>query len=132
MEQLGKDLEEAIGGQISLDITVVPAQEGVIDFDTAVTTTKIEESIRKAVKDLPIEILDIEAKTTSDGYEATAAVIEYQSGAITKEKITDLENSLSQEFSATIHIQIYAIPVEKLEGKTEKTPTPAPTATPAS
>ena len=130
VEQLNQKLEKAVGGPVSLDITVVPAQEGTVNFKTAVTTTKIEEAIQKEIKDLSAEVLNIKVEPAAEGYEATVTVVEYQPGAISQQTVNEMEKSLSQQFDTTISIQLYAIPVQKMEGEVGKTPMPALTATP--
>jgi uncharacterized hydrophobic protein (TIGR00271 family) len=130
VERLGNELEQAIGGSVKLDITVVPAHEGSFDIDTATATTIIEEAIRGAVAELPAGILGVEAHAATDGYEARMSVIEYEPGTVSTDMISDLESKLSQQLGSTVQIQVYAVPAEKIEGQAEPIPTVTAVAVP--
>ncbi len=115
VEQLGKELEAAVGAPVTADIITIPAQEARIDFETATTAIQIEEAIRDQLKALPIEILSIETTTAKDGFTVTLSVLELQPHVMTAEVVNQLEDALAQQFPEQIKILTYVIPAQKLE-----------------
>ena len=134
LERLGKELEAAVGAPVSLDIKSIPAHESSVDFETAVTVSEIEETVRKELSDLPIDIIDIEAESLPMGYSVFLVVVEYDKNVLTQEELNDLEQTLVEKYNSDFKITAYSIPVEKLEVEPTQTPTPqsSPQPTPTS
>ncbi len=115
VEQLGKDLEDAVGAPVNADIITIPAQEARVNFETATTSIQIEEAIRDQLKPLPIELLSIEVAPAREGFSATLSVLELQPNSMTAEVVNRMEASLSQQFPEPVKLQVYVIPAQKLE-----------------
>ena len=138
LNRLGKELEAAVGAPVTADLKVISAQKGTIHFDTAVTSTQIEEALAEMLADLPVESISIQVDPVGDGYQATLLLAEYQPHAISQTWLQETEEALAKEFHAPITIQIMLIPVEKLESQASimpiptatVIPTPTPTASP--
>ena len=130
IDQLGQDLEEAVGAPVSLDLKSIPAHEGALNFATIVTTTEIEETVRKIIEEqeLPVDVLSVEAESLPAGYSVTLAVMEYKPQTVTQELVNQLEATLAEKYNSPFKIVVYSVPVERLE--IEPTPTVTPTPAP--
>ena len=133
LAQLGQELQDAVGSPVTMDIVFIPADKEIFTFDSVVTTAKIEEAIRDAIKDLPVEIFSIQVDQMSEGYAVTLAVIEFQPGAFSQQIADSLEDQLSRQFDAPFSLILYKVPAEKFEMEpapaADVTPAPMPDAT---
>ncbi len=131
LDQLGKELEAAVGAPVTFDLTVIPAQSARFDIQSEVILAQIEEAAKSALTDLPVETVSAQAQNIRDGYEINLVVVEFQPNALSQKRVDDLEDELSQQFDAPFTIQVYKLPAEKLEAGAAPTPTPvAPVLTP--
>ena len=117
LQRLGQELQKAVGAPVAAEVTMIAAQKGSIDFETTVTATQIEEAIRAAISDLPIELLTIRVEVAPAGFEVTMAVIEREPDSFSQERIDALEASLSEQFDARIAIHAYVIPVRVMKAE---------------
>lgn len=133
MMTLKRELEQAVGGPVTLDITSIPAVKGTVGFDTAVATTEIISAIREMIQGLPVRELGLTVEPFPDRYHAILTVMEFQPGVITSERVHDLERSLSQKYGKSVEIEVYVIPSEVIDDGSRITPsTPTPTLVPDS
>ncbi len=128
VQKLGDELEEAVHGPVTLDITAIPAEEGRFDLKTAVETTRVEEAVRAAISHLPVQELALTATALPDRYVVTLSILTFQPNAISPEMLRELEADLSRQFDRPVIINIYAIPAENIQSETAPTPTATPTA----
>ncbi|NOX63506.1 MAG: amino acid permease [Chloroflexi bacterium] len=128
VERLGEELEKAVGAPVTVDLTAIAAQTETFDFDAALTMTRLEEAASEAIEALPVQILDIKSEPIiPEGYRMTISVMEFEPNAFTAATVAELENALSQQFTTPIELQVYVIPVEKLESRSGAPPDAEPT-----
>ncbi len=129
LKKLGRELEAAVGAPVTADLKVIPAQKGTLHFETAVTSTQIEEALAEQLADLPVETISIQADPAGDGYHVTLLLAEYQPHAITQTWLMETEDALTEKFQVPITIEALIVPVEKLEVRAHVTPVPTQTVT---
>ncbi len=115
MKRLGEDLEKAVGGPVTLDITTIPAASEGVSFETAVTTTEIEEAVRSMIKELPVEEIVLTVEPNPERYKVVLAVMAFKPNALPAKKVDELEQALSEKYDKPVEINVYAIPTEKID-----------------
>ncbi len=124
LNQLGKELEAAVGAPVTFDLTIISAERARFDIQSEVTVTQIDEAVRKTMSDLPLEVVSIQTQPIRDGYDVDLVVVEFQRNALSQRQVDDLEAELSEQFDASFNILVYKLPAEKLEAGGTPTPTP--------
>ncbi len=127
VQRLGKELEAAVGSPVSADIKVIPAQKNNIYFDTTVTEVQIQEGVRDALAEKPLEVLSVEVDKVADGYTVALAVMEFKRNALSQQLLNDLEKTLAEQVGAPVKIDAYSILADKFESSSPSISTPTPT-----
>ena len=130
LDQLGKELEAAVGAPVTFDLTVIDAKQARFDIQSEVTITQIEEAVKEALTDLPVDIVSVQAQEIREGYEVDLVVVAFQRNALSQKMVDDMEAELSQQFDAPFKIVAYELPADKIEAGGTPTPTPDVTITP--
>jgi len=115
LTKLGQELEMAVGAPVAIDLTSIPAQKDAFTFESAVTTLKIEEAVKEALKDSPVEILDIQVAQVRDGYSVSMAVMVFAADALSQQTVDDMAAQLSEQFNAPVSIMVHKLPAETLK-----------------
>jgi uncharacterized membrane protein len=130
LDQLGKELEAAVGAPVTFDLTVIDAKQARFDIQSEVTITQIEEAVKEALTDLPVDIVSVQAQEIREGYEVDLVVVAFQRNALSQKMVDEMEAELSQQFDAPFKIVAYELPADKIEAGGTPTPTPDVTITP--
>ncbi len=115
VDNLNKALTEAVGAPVSIDLTVISAEKDLVNMETAVTEVRLEEALRQALENKPLQILDITVDSGSEGYQVHLTLLEFESPGLSAKDVASLEASLSQQFDSPVHIQVTAIPAEQIK-----------------
>jgi hypothetical protein len=88
---------------------------------------QIQEGVRDALAEKPLEVLSVEVDKVADGYTVALAVMEFKRNALSQQLLNDLEKTLAEQVGAPVKIDAYSILADKFESSSPSISTPTPT-----